>query len=64
MKSSLRTKPQNDYKQGSDRSDVLEIFPGCAVEKGWKWSKSGDRKLVRRLMQCLGKGDGKLNGEG
>lgn len=50
LKSSLRAKPLSGYKQGSDRSSVLETIP-CAV----KWESNGvagDRKLVRRLMQC------------
>lgn len=51
MKSSLRTKPQNDYKQGIERSDVLEIFPGWAVEgveveQGWRQEVSEEVDAV------------------
>ena len=33
------TRPQDNYMQGSDRSDALETCPVHAVENGWKWRK-------------------------
>lgn len=39
----------------------IRVFCG----KGVKWSKTGDRKLVRMLLQCpWGRGDGELNANG